>query len=79
MAKEKNQSKSSKAPKKVFKIKKPKIKFSKPDFKNLFSNKMFKIFLYVLGGIIVFILVDLFVQYLNNGYSIAVIDGSRIF
>ncbi len=78
MAKEKNQSKSSKAPKKVFKIKKPKIKFSKPDFKNLFSNRMFKIFLYVLGGVVVFIMVDLFVQYLNNGYSIAVIDGSRI-
>lgn len=92
MAKEKKQKKSSKAPKKVIKINKPKIKistpkikiskpnikFSKLDFKSLFSNKVFKVFLYVLAGIVVFILVDLFVQYLNNGYSVAVVNGSRI-
>lgn len=92
MAKEKKQKKSSKAPKKVVKISKPNIKiatpkikiakpnikFSKLNIKEMLSNKVFKTFLYVLGGIVVFILVDLFVQYLNNGYSIAVINGSRI-
>ena len=85
MAKSKKQSKPSKAPKKSIKIKvpsikisKPKIKFSKPNLKSLVSSKVFKPLLYVLGGIAVFILVDLFVQYLNNGYSIAVIDGARI-
>jgi len=85
MAKAKKQSKSSKAPKKTIKIKKPnikfvkpKIKFSKLDFKSLITNKAFRVFLYVLSAIVVFILVDLFVQYLNNGYSVAVVNGSRI-
>ena len=81
----KKQSKPSKAPKKTIKIKKlnikfvkPKIKFSKLDLKNLIVNKTFRVFLYVLSAIIVFILIDLFVQYLNNGYSVAVVNGSRI-
>lgn len=81
----KKQSKSSKAPKNtvtikkpVIKFKKPKIKFSKPNFKNLMASKAFKTVLMVLAGIVLFILVDLFVQYLNNGYSVAVVNGSRI-
>lgn len=84
MAKSKTKSKSKKsAPKKTIKIKKPniklgKIKFKKPDFKNILSNKIFKTFLVVLGAVLVFILIDLFFQYLNNDYSVAVIDGVRI-
>lgn len=92
MAKQKKQKKSPKAQENVIKIKKPKIKivtpkikiakpnikFTKPNFKSFFSSKVFKTILYVLAGIVVFILVDLFVQYLNNGYSVAVINGSRI-
>lgn len=81
-------SKSSNSPKHTFKIKKPniklgklkfkKLKVSKPDFKNMFSNKVFKTLLIVFGAIVIFILVDLFVQYLNNGYSVAVVNGTRI-
>lgn len=92
MAKQKKQKKSPKTQENVIKIKKPKIKivtpkikfakpninFKKPNFKNMVSSKIFKTILYVLAGIVVFILVDLFVQYLNNGYSVAVINGNRI-
>ena len=77
--------KSSKAPKKTITIKKPKIKIGKPkikiekpDFKKMVSKKTTKTLMLVLAGIILFILIDLFVQYLNNGYSVAVVDGSRI-
>ncbi len=80
-----NKSKSSNAPKHILKIKKPNIKFgkvkiklNKPNIKGIFSNKVFKTLLLVLGGVVVFILVDLFVQYLNNGYSVAVVNGTRI-
>ncbi len=69
---------SPKAPKKTIKIKKPNIKFSKPNFKKIIASKGFKTFVIVLGAIAVFILVDLFVQYLNNGYSVAVVNGTRI-
>ncbi|HOK59907.1 MAG TPA: SurA N-terminal domain-containing protein, partial [Candidatus Dojkabacteria bacterium] len=71
-----------KAPKTVkvptVKIKKPNIKFQKPDIKKISSSKGFKTFLTVLGVIVAFILIDLFVQYLNNGYSAAVVEGKRI-
>lgn len=70
--------KSSDAHKKTFTIKKPKIKIEKPNFKKIFSGKTIKTALFVLAGVVVFILIDLFVQYLNNGYSVAVVDGSRI-
>jgi hypothetical protein len=60
------------------KIKTPKIKVKKPNIKKIFSGKTAKTLLYVLAGVVLFILIDLFVQYLNNGYSVAVIDGSRI-
>ena len=87
----KKKNKSSKnSPKNIIKIKKPnvdfskikvpklKVKFSKPNLKNILSSKIWKTALMVLAGVVVFILVDLFVQYLNNDYSVAVIDGSRV-
>lgn len=87
-----NKSQSSKAPQKTISIKKPKIKIEKPkikvktpkikvekpNIKKIFSGKTARTLLYVLVGVILFILIDLFVQYLNNGYSVAVVDGSRI-
>ena len=60
------------------KIKKPNIKFQKPNIKKIASSKGFKTFLTVVGVIVVFILIDFFVQYLNNGYSAAVVEGKRI-
>jgi len=60
------------------KIKKPNVKFQKPNIKKISSSKGFKTFLTVLGVIVAFILIDLFVQYLNNGYSAAVVEGKRI-
>ncbi len=74
----KKKSKSSKAPKKTITIKKPNIKLGKPNFKKVISSDGFRTFLIVLGSIVIFILIDLLVQYLNNGYSIAVVDGKRI-
>jgi len=74
----KKKDKSSKAPKKTISIKKPNIKIEKPNFKKMSSGKTIKTLLLVLAGVVIFILIDLFVQYLNNGYSIAVVDGSRI-
>ncbi|OGC36155.1 hypothetical protein A2369_00560 [candidate division WS6 bacterium RIFOXYB1_FULL_33_15] len=76
--------------KSVIRIKKPnlkinfkkfdfkKIKFVKPDFKKIFKNKVARIVGMILVVLVAFVLIDLFVQYLNNGYSIAVVDGSRI-
>ncbi len=88
----KKKSNTSNAPKKTITIKKPDIKFKKPEikfkkpniklekpnFKKILSSNGFKTFLIVLGAVIVFVLIDLFVQYLNNGYSVAVVDGRRI-
>lgn len=76
--------------KSVIRIKKPnlkinfkkfdfkKIKFVKPDFKKIFKNKVARIVAMILVVLVAFVLIDLFVQYLNNGYSIAVVDGARI-
>jgi hypothetical protein len=82
MAKSKNKH-SKESPKKTFTIGKPKVKigkitFKKTDLKGILSNKIFKIFLMILSALLVFILVDLFFQYLNNDYSIAVVEGERI-
>jgi len=60
------------------KIKKPKIKIQKIDVKKILSSKGFKTFLIILGAVAIFILIDLFIQYLNNGYSVAVIEGKRV-
>lgn len=83
MAKVKVKKSSKKSPKKTITIKKPeinlsKIKFTKPDFKKLKEKKSVQIVGIVLAGIVVFILIDFLFQYLNNGYSIAVVDGVRI-
>lgn len=81
----KKKSTSSKSPTNIISIKKPnfkfkkaKIKIEKPDFKKLLSSNRFRTLLIALGAILLFILMDLFVQYLNNGYSVAVVDGNRI-
>lgn len=62
---------ASKLPK--IKIKMPNLKFSKESLK-----KYVKPVAIGVGVILAFILIDLFVQYLNNDYSIAVVNGSRI-
>lgn len=62
---------ASKLPK--IKIKMPNFKFSKESLK-----KYAKPVAIGVGVILAFILIDLFVQYLNNDYSIAVVNGSRI-
>ncbi|MDY0097231.1 MAG: SurA N-terminal domain-containing protein [Candidatus Dojkabacteria bacterium] len=81
----KKKEKTTSAPKKTLTIKKPQIKLDKikfkvgkPNFKKLGTSKGFKIFLMVLVAVFAFILIDLFFQYLNNGYSVAVVDGTRI-
>lgn len=51
----------------------PNLKFSKESLK-----KYVKPVAIGVGVILAFILIDLFVQYLNNDYSIAVVNGSRI-
>lgn len=71
--------KSKKDSKVTLRIKKPqikKIKFSKPDFSNY--KKLLRPALTVLAVFVSFVLIDLLVQYLNNDYSIAVVDGVRI-
>jgi hypothetical protein len=77
MAKE-TKNKTTAPTKKQVKFKKPNIKFEKPSLEKIRSSKYFRpvgIFLLVLLSIV---MVDFFVQYLNNGYSIAVVNGSRI-
>lgn len=61
----------------------PKVKFvfKKPDFSKLKELNFFPI-LKIVGMILVIVasvaLIDLAVQYLNNDYSVAVVDGTRI-
>lgn len=69
---------TEKAPSKTLKIKKPQIKFVKPDIKKLTKSKGVKVLGMILIAFVALILVDLFFQYLNNGYSVAVVDGVRI-
>jgi len=88
MAKKKTTAKrSSKKPvKKGKKIsKKKQISIQKPDFKNIWKNiksvkwepvlKTLGLTLIILGS---FIGVDLLIQYLNNDYSVAVVNGERV-
>lgn len=63
---------------KTITIKKPQIKLKKPDFKSIFNSKSFKIFSMALVGVLAFGIVDFFFQYLNNDYSVAVVEGTRI-
>jgi len=85
----KPQTKAPVAPTKVkFVVKKPniKIKVKMPDFKNMFAklkeSKASKTVLKIVGLVLIvvgsFALIDLGVQYLNNDYSVAIVDGSRI-
>jgi len=69
----KNAPKSTETPKKGLKI-----KFKKPNFKNIKWGKAGKIALIVLGAIAVLGLIDFGFQYYRNGYSIAVINGKGI-
>ncbi|MGI6423044.1 MAG: SurA N-terminal domain-containing protein [Candidatus Dojkabacteria bacterium] len=76
---DKSKKKSGVAPKTKspkLRIKVPKFKFSKPNLSNY--KRFLKPLGIVLGVVLVFILIDLFVQYLNNDFSIAVVNGSRV-
>ncbi|MBU1120147.1 SurA N-terminal domain-containing protein [Patescibacteria group bacterium] len=85
----KSQTKAPVTPTKVkFVVKKPnlKIKVKMPDFKKMFSemktSKTSKTVLKVVGLVLIivgsFALIDLGVQYLNNDYSVAIVNGTRI-
>ena len=76
-------SKKSKSPKKKkgkmqVKIKKPQIKFKKPTWEGIKESKVTKYSLLVLLILVFFVIIDFGVQYLNNDYSAAVVNGERI-
>jgi len=60
------------------KIKKPKIKFKKPSWEEIKKSKVTKYSLMILLLLIVFVAIDFGVQYLNNDYSAAVVNGNRV-
>ncbi|MDD2270160.1 MAG: SurA N-terminal domain-containing protein [Candidatus Dojkabacteria bacterium] len=68
--------KKSTAPKK--KAKKVQIKFKKPTWEGIKESKITKYSLLVLLILLFFVVIDLGVQYLNNDYSAAVVNGQRI-
>jgi hypothetical protein len=79
----KKANKNTKSPKKKekkveVKFKKPNIKFKKPDWKEIKESKATKYSLIVLLVLLFFVVVDFGVQYLNNDYSAAVVNGERI-
>jgi hypothetical protein len=74
----KKKSPKKKGKKMEVKFKKPQVKFKKPDWKNIKESKVTKYSLMVLVILLFFVLVDLGVQYLNNDYSVAVINGERV-
>ena len=59
-------------------VKKPNVKFKKPSWEEIKNSKVTKYSLYVLVVLAFFVLIDLGVQYLNNDYSAAVVNGDRI-
>lgn len=69
----KKSKKKNKSPKK-----KLKIKFKKPSWEDIKSSKVTKYSLIVLLVLLFFVAVDFGVQYLNNDYSAAVVNGNRI-
>jgi hypothetical protein len=76
-------SKKDKSPKKKgkkmqVKIKKPQIKFKKPSWKGIKESNITKYSLFVLLILVFFVVIDFGVQYLNNDYSTAVVNGKRI-
>lgn len=83
MPKKSSKKVSKKSPKKKgkkvqIKIKKPNIKFKKPSWEGIKNSKITKYSLYVLAVLAFFIVVDFGVQYLNNDYSAAVVNGDRV-
>lgn len=54
------------------------IKFKKPDLSSIQWKKALKVFVIVLVVVVGFGLIDLLVQYLNNDYSVAVVNGQRV-
>jgi hypothetical protein len=71
-------SKSNKTAKKQTPKKKLSVKFNKIDFKSDTGKKILKVVGMIFLVIATFSLIDLFVQYLNNDYSIAVVNGARV-
>ncbi|MCD4756596.1 SurA N-terminal domain-containing protein [bacterium] len=55
-----------------------KIKFKKPTWAGIKENKITRYSLLVLAILACFVIVDFGVQYLNNDYSVVVINGIRI-
>jgi hypothetical protein len=58
--------------------KKLKIKFKKPSWEEIKNSKVTRYSLIVLLVLLFFVAVDFGVQYLNNDYSAAVVNGERI-
>ncbi len=69
-------SKKSKSSKKS--KKKVQIKFKKPTWESIKSSNVTKYSLLVLLVILFFVVIDFGVQYLNNDYSVAVVNGERV-
>jgi len=74
----KRKSPKKKSKKLQIKIKKPNIKFKKLSWESIKKSKVTKYSLYVLGILVFFIIADFGVQYLNNDYSVAVVNGQRV-
>jgi hypothetical protein len=72
----KKASKKSKSPKKS--KKKVQIKIKKPTWESIKNSNVTKYSLLVLLVILFFVAIDFGVQYLNNDYSVAVVNGERI-
>jgi hypothetical protein len=72
----KKASKKSKSPKKS--KKKVQIKIKKPTWESIKSSKVTKYSLLALLVLLFFVAIDFGVQYLNNDYSVAVVNGERI-
>jgi len=68
--------KTKTAPKK--KSKQMKIKFKKPTWKGIKESKITRYSLLALAILVCFVIMDFGVQYLNNDYSVVVINGIRI-
>jgi hypothetical protein len=71
-------SKKGKSKKMQVKIKKPQIKFKKPTLEGIKESNITKYSLLVLLILVFFVIIDFGVQYLNNDYSAAVVNGKRI-
>jgi hypothetical protein len=70
--------KSKKGKKVQIKFKKPNLKFKKPTWEGIKNSPVTKYSLIVLLVLVFFVAIDFGVQYLNNGYSAAVVNGDRI-